>query len=283
MPSVAFMGSRPLGERCLDALTGHDAFDVKLVVTYGSDEETRWDGCLYDHAEDLGHRVVTRASERDLLEYDVDYIISVYYPDVLDATLRDHPNVAPLNLHQAELPRYRGSNVFAHAIMNAREDDHWRYGTTLHVMAPDVAAGDVVARQFVPIEESDTARTLYDRVCDASVELLREQLTTLRDGAVHRVATPQSAYDGERYRYTDESLEGEKEIPADRLAADDEATQLAVYDKIRALDFPPFEPAYAELAGRRLYLTATNYGDLFGGATVPSFDVETDPVAVSQY
>jgi len=282
MPSVAFMGSHPLGERCLDELTGNDAFDVRLVVTYGPGEDTWWDGCLYNHAEQLGHPVVPRSSEREVLDYEVDYIISVYYPSILDAELLDHPNVAPLNLHQAELPRYRGNNVFSHAIMNARDDDHWRYGTTLHVMAPEVDAGDIVARRFVPIEESDTARTLYDRVSDASVELFREQLTTLRDGAVHRVATPQSAYNGERYFYTEESLDGEKEIPAERLAADDEATQLAVYDKIRALDFPPLEPAYTELAGRRLYLTATNYDDLFRSATVPNFDVEAEQLVVTQ-
>lgn len=280
MPSVAFFGSRPLGERCLDELTGHDAFDVELVVTLGPGEDTWWDGCLYDRAEQLGHRVVTRDSERALLDYDVDYLVSVCYPDVIDAKLLTHPNVAPLNLHQAELPRYRGRNVFSHAIMNARADDHWRYGTTLHVMAPAVETGDIVARRFVPIEESDTARTLYDRVTDASLALFHEQLTTLRDGAVHRVATPQSAYNGERYCYTEESLDGEKAIPLERVAADDEATQLAVYDKIRALDFPPFEPAYTELGGRRVYLTATNYGDIFGSDTVPGFDAEADRVTV---
>jgi len=282
MPSVAFMGSHPLGERCLDELTSRDAFDVELVVTYGPNEDTWWDGCLYDRAKQLGHRVVTRSSERVVLEHDVDYIVSVYYPNILDAELLDHPNIAPLNLHQAELPRYRGSNVFSHAIMNARDDDHWRYGTTLHVMAPEVDAGDIVARRFVPIEETDTARALYDRVTDASVELFREQLTTMRDEAVHRVATPQSAYNGERYFYTKESLDGEKAIPTERLTADDEATQLAVYDKIRALDFPPFEPAYTELSDQRVYLTATNYGDLFRGATVPTVGTGPDRLAVSQ-
>ncbi|WP_324662077.1 formyltransferase family protein [Haloarcula sediminis] len=280
MPSVALFGSRPLGERCLDELTDHDAFDVELVVTLGPSEDTWWDGCLYDRAERLGHRVVTRDSERALLDYDVDYLVSVYYPDVIDVELLAHPNVAPLNLHQAELPRYRGCNVFSHAIMNARADDHWRYGTTLHVMAPEVETGDVVARRFVPIEASDTARTLYDRVTDASLALFREQLTTLRDGAVHRIGTPQSAYDGERYCYTGESLDDKRAIPPEQVVADDEATQLAVYDKIRALDFPPFEPAYTELGGRRVYLTATNYGDIFG-RSVSSFDAEADPVSVS--
>ncbi|WP_254270978.1 methionyl-tRNA formyltransferase [Haloarcula marina] len=274
MPSVAFMGSHPLGERCLELLTDHDDFDVELVVTYGPDEDTWWDGCLYDLASDLGHAVVTREDERRVLDHDIDYLVSVYYPNILGEELLSHPNVAPLNLHQAELPRYRGSNVFSHAILNARGDDHWKYGTTFHIMAPEVDAGDILARSFVPIRETDTARTLYDRVTEASVEMFREQLPTLVDGDVHSLATPQDAYDGERYFYTKASLDGAKEIPPERLAADDEQTQLEVYDKIRALDFPPFQPAYTTLAGRRINLTATSYTDLFESSSVPEFDVE---------
>ncbi|WP_135302770.1 formyltransferase family protein [Haloarcula amylovorans] len=274
MPSVAFMGSHPLGERCLELLTDDDAFDVKLVVTYGPDEDTWWDGCLYDTAEELGHTAVTREDERDVLDLDIDYLLSVYYPNILGEELLDHPNVAPLNLHQAELPRYRGSNVFSHAILNAREDDHWKYGTTFHVMAPEVDAGDIVARAFVPIRETDTARTLYDRVTEKSVEMFREQLPTMREQRAHELATPQSAFDGERYFYTKQSLDGEKEISPERLAATDEVTQLEVYDKIRALDFPPFQPAYTKLGGHRVQLTATSYEDLFDDAPVPDFEVD---------
>jgi len=282
MPSVAFMGSHPLGERCLEQLTSHDAFDVELVVTYSPNEETWWDGCLYDRAKRLGHTVVTRSAEKEVCNYDIDYLLSVYYPNILGSELLDHPNIAPINLHQAELPRYRGSNVFSHAIMNAREDDHWKYGTTMHAMAPEVDAGDIIARSFVPIRETDTARTLYDRVTEASVDLFREQLPTLRDGNIHRLATPQSAYNGERYFYTKDSLDGEKEIPTERLTADDEPTQLAVYDTIRALDFPPFQPAYTKLCDHRVSLTATSYTDMFDGAPVPNIPIQSEETPIAQ-
>lgn len=265
MTTIAFMGSHPLGEQCLEVVTDHPDVDVEVVVTYGPDVDTWWNGCLYDLATDLGHDVVTIPEEDQVFERDVDYLLSVYYPNILGPELLDHPNDAAINLHQAELPRYRGSNVFSHAIMNARDDDHWRYGTTMHFMAEEVDAGDVIAREFVSIEADDTARDLYERITEASVDLFAEMLPAMVSGEILAMGTPQSAFPGERYFYTKASLDGEKEIARDRLADPDE--QLAVYDKVRALDFPPFEPAWVTVGGQKIYLTAADYESVLSTVT----------------
>jgi len=271
MTRVTFLGSHPLGERCLERLTDHPDVEIPLVVTYARDADNWWDGSVHDLALELGHDVATIEEEDRVLERETDYLLSVYYPNIVGPELLSHPDIAPINLHQAELPRYRGSNVFSHAIMNARPDDHWKYGTTMHVMAEEVDAGDVVDREFVQITERDTARTLYERVREASIELFERQLPRLVDQSMPEDATPQSEFDGERYFYTKESLDGEKEISREELLAEDEETQLAVFDKIRALDFPPFEPAYTEIAGHRIRLTRTSYEDLFAEEAVPEF------------
>ncbi|WP_440992265.1 methionyl-tRNA formyltransferase [Haloarchaeobius baliensis] len=258
MIDIAFFGSHPLGEACLERLHAHEAVSVAVVVTYPADEENWWDGSVNELAHDLGYDVLPIADERAALDYEVDYLLSVYYPNILGPELLDHPDEAAINLHQAELPRYRGSNVFSHSILNAREDDHWKHGTTMHFMAEQVDAGDIIARRFAEITEHDTSRTLYEKVRERSVELFEEMLPKLVSGAVHDMRTPQSEYDGERYFYAKDSLDGAKEIPADELVDGDE---LAVYDRIRALDFPPFEPAYTRLGGEKVYLTKTNYDE----------------------
>ena len=75
---------------------------------------------------------------------------------------------------------------------------------------------------------------------------------------IMEMGTPQDEYPGERYFYTKASLDGEKAIDPETLA--DPEHQDEVYDKVRALDFPPFEPAWVELEdGRKLYLTASDY------------------------
>nr|WP_305794628.1 formyltransferase family protein [Halomarina rubra] len=206
---------------------------------------------------EYGYEVATLAEERRVLEYDVDYLLSVYYPNILDGELLGHPERAALNLHQAELPRYRGSNVFSHSILNAREDDYWRHGTTLHVMAEEVDAGDVIGRNFVDITEDDTARTLYEKTRTASIDLFEEYLPHVVSGEIDDMETAQSEFEGERYFYAKDSLADRKEIPAERLASSDHEVQQETYDLIRALDFPPFEPAYTTLDGHRIRLTAS--------------------------
>lgn len=249
MVSVAHLGSRRLSHRCLKLMDQHPEVEVKAIVTYPEDHEGWWEGSLHNRATELGYPVV---SEEDLFDYDLDYLISTLYFNILDKELLDHPTHGGLNLHQAELPRYRGSNTFSHAIMNARQDNYWKYGTTLHFMSEEVDAGDIVARNFVDIADTDTSKALYKKVEDASVELFFEMLPKIISGEVNEIRKPQKDFEGKSYFYSKTSLEGEKYIPLEDLK---EKENKHIFDKIRALDFPPFEPAYTKMEGEKIYLT----------------------------
>lgn len=255
---VAFFGSHPLGERCLELLIEDDRTSVEIVVTYPPDHETWWDGSLYKKAIDLGLEVVPIADEKSVLNYDVDYLLSVLYPNILELELITHPKKLSLNLHQAELPRYRGSNTFVHSILNARPDDYWEHGTTLHVMTEDIDAGDIIDRKFVTIAEDDTSWSLYRKVSKKSVELFNELLPRLGTNQLEKLRMSQSKFDGPRYYYEKSSIEGKKQIPFEKVQNAD----VEVYDRIRAFDFPPHEPAYTRIQGKKVYLTLTGYQDL---------------------
>jgi methionyl-tRNA formyltransferase len=258
MTTIAFFGSHPLGERCLEYLHNHSDVTVSVVVTYPEDASNWWNGSVHDLATDLGYPVLSLAEEDKVSDYPVDYLLSVYYPNILGPDILNHPREAAVNLHQAELPRYRGSNVFSLSIMNAREDDYWQHGTTMHVMAETVDAGDILARNFVDITETDTAQSLYEKTRDASMALFKETLPALIADDIDEMRTPQETFDGPRYFYAKDSLDGMKEIPREMVA--DPAEERALYDRIRALDFPPFEPAYTYLGDQKVYLTKSGYG-----------------------
>jgi len=49
-----------------------------------------------------------------------------------------------------------------------------------------------------------------------------------------------------------------KEISLDKVQKGD----VEVYDRIRALDFPPHEPAYTRIQGEKVYLTLNGYSEL---------------------
>ena len=249
MVTVAVFATHGLGAECLKLLHNHPEINISIVVTYAPDTETWWTESVYETATELNLSVVSLSEQDTVLDHEIDYLISVYYPEILGEELLSHPTQGAVNLHQAELPRYRGSNVFAYAIMNARADDHWQYGTTLHEMVEEVDSGSIIDRAFVDIYEDDTARTLYDRTRDASISLFEQWLPAIADKSILEQTTPQDEFDGERYFYTKESLNDLFCIDADRLAVEDQTGSLAVYDQIRALEFPPLDPAYTEIAG----------------------------------
>lgn len=258
MTKVAFFGSHPLGERCLRLLDEHTDIDVDVVVTYPLEYESWWEGSVHKLAKEMGYEVLLTDDEAEVRAHDVDYIISVYYPNILPSGILNHANIDAVNLHQAELPRYRGSNVFSHSIMNAREDDHWKHGTTLHVMDPEVDAGAIIDRRFTKITEDDTARSLYEKVRETSVDLFRGAIEGIADKTLTEEVTPQDELPGKRYFYSKDSLDGLKEIPQDELVEADNQQEL--YDRIRALDFPPHEPAWTTINDKKVYLTKSGYG-----------------------
>jgi methionyl-tRNA formyltransferase len=241
----------------LQALDEHEHITVSEVVTYEPPHDGWWSGSLWDSAEKLGIEPTPIEGEHRLLESGVDWILSVQYPNIIGSELLNHPSKGAVNLHQAELPRYRGSNLFNHVILNARGDDHWRHGTTLHVMTEKVDKGEIIDREFVEITADDTAKSLYNRTEDASVELLKSSLGRFVDGSLLDRTTPQSEFDGPRYFYKREDIEGEKKIPRDELA--DPSNETAIYDRIRAFDFPPFEPTHTSINGQKIYLTKNGY------------------------
>lgn len=252
---VIHLGSRPLARRCLHLMDEEPGISVEAVVARPPDHDGWWEGSLASLAAELNYPVITEA---EITDYSADFLISTLYWNVLDEEVLEHPTYGGLNLHQAELPRFRGCNSFSHAILKAREDDHWRYGTTLHFMAPAVDEGDIVDRRFLDIEPTDTARTLYDRVEDLSVELFADHVPNIADGSIISRRTPQSAFDGPVYYHARDSLADLKEISRETFVDPDDP--LALYDRVRALEFPPFTPAYTGVGDRRLYLTTTPYG-----------------------
>jgi len=259
---IAFFGSHPLGEECLNILSKSEEVNVCVVVTYPEDEDHWWSGSVHSLAKDLGYEVLTIEEERDILNYKFDYLLSIYYPNILGEKLLQHSEKGAINLHQAELPRYQGSNVFSHSIINARKDNYWKHGTTLHFMEEEVDTGDVIDRGFIEITENDTARSLYEKTRERSIQLFKETLPKIVSGEIHDMRTPQSEFEGPRYFYYKSSLDGEKRIPLERLI--NSKNELEIYDKIRALDFPPFKPAYTEINGKEIYLTKSSYEDFKG-------------------
>jgi methionyl-tRNA formyltransferase len=86
---------------------------------------------------------------------------------ILSDTVLAVPALGALNAHPAHLPGPRGTGVVGRSILG-----NLPVTVTVHFVAPELDAGDVVERRLVPIEPGDTLAAIQqraDRLCAAAL------------------------------------------------------------------------------------------------------------------
>lgn len=126
--------------------------------------------------------------EKTLRDIRPDILLVADYGLILPSVVLSIPSHAGLNIHGSLLPRYRGAAPIAYAI--------WRgdptTGVTFMQMDQGIDTGPIVAQYTVPIEPTDTAPVLEDRLA----RLAGQHVRTVVKGFVedhHRPQTQPSA------------------------------------------------------------------------------------------
>ncbi len=120
----------------------------------------------------LPHKGLTREAhdasmEAAVLEAGADTIVLAGYMRILSDGFVERWAGRMLNIHPSLLPLYRGLDTHARAI--AAGDSQG--GTSVHLVTPELDAGEVLAQVRVPIAPGDTPETLAERVKFAEHQL----------------------------------------------------------------------------------------------------------------
>ena len=120
----------------------------------------------------LPHKGMTReehdaAMEAAVLAADASHIVLAGYMRILTDGFVKRWAGRMLNIHPSLLPLYKGLDTHARAI--AAGDSH--AGASVHLVTPELDAGEVLAQLQVPIVPGDTAATLAARVKFAEHQL----------------------------------------------------------------------------------------------------------------
>jgi len=240
--SIIFLGSKPIGYRCLEHLLQKQkqlGYRVAGVLT----QARREFGSGFNLNELAARYKVPVHDSLDALP-ECDILYSVQYHRILKQPHIDMAAQIAVNLHMAPLPEYRGSNQFTYAILEGRE----RFGTTIHQMDARIDHGDILFERRFAIPERCWIKELYDLTEAQSLQLFMETLPDIVGGNYEK--TPQRTLEEARgtalhFRSDIDTL---KEIDLSWNAE-------KIRRHVRATAMPGFEPPYTMIGGRKVHLT----------------------------
>jgi methionyl-tRNA formyltransferase len=240
---IVVFGYHTIGYRCLKELLEHGE-QVSAVVTHEDDpSEHVWFESVTELGRSAGIAVLapktpnTPAVMRYLRTLQPDLILSFYYRRLLSQAMLAIPRMGGINLHGSLLPKYRGRAPVNWVLVNGETQT----GVTLHYMTAQADAGDIIAQRPVDIALEDTALTLFEKVAQAAVELLRETFPLIKADVA-----PRQPQDASQATYFGARTPDDGRIDWDRPA-------LGLYNLVRAVT-TPYPGAFTFLRAKKLYV-----------------------------
>lgn len=239
---VGFAGARWLGVNCLKYIKSNKDVEITHVCFPQKSEKVWWkDVADHEEVEKMGYKITPWEKWKNLK---FDLIFSVLHGGIFKKDHLDRSKFGIVNLHPAPLPEYRGCNSYAHAIMNG--DKYYR--VSLHYVNEGIDNGPVVGQNTIKILDSDTGFSLYEKAQTSALGLFKEHANSIIADAKKGEKYPSRKQDESKAKYYKRDSLSNKEAHLSW-----EAKKLINF--VRALDFPPFEPAFIILNGKKIYLT----------------------------
>ncbi len=191
-----FMGTPDVAVPFLDAL--NDQTDVQLVVSQPDRPRGRKQVLqptpVKARAAELGLPVEqpVRLKGNGLFvdrldQLNLDVILVVAYGRILPLEILELPRKGCLNIHFSLLPAYRGAAPVNWAIVNGETET----GVTLMKMDAGMDTGPVVGTVRTPIDPTEQAPSLFQRLTGLGIDLFKKTLSAYMTG--DRVPEPQPA------------------------------------------------------------------------------------------
>ena len=193
----------------------------------------------------LGTEINKEEKIKEIRMLKPDIGLSVLFDYKLQHQLRSVFPKKCINLHTSLLPYNRGQYPNVWSII-----EETPAGVSLHFMDDQIDTGDVISQSEVKVETTDTGETLYLKLEKAGFELLCNSWTDIKSGTIK----PKRQDNSQATQHRRDDVENIDEI---KLENDYKARELI--DILRARTFPPYDGAYFEKDGERIYIRLELY------------------------
>ena len=232
-----------MGRDCLEAAAESGAEIVGVVTLPGPIDPNRSGQCAFDEVAARYGSVlvettdVNRESTLDAIQaLDPELVFVVGWSQLVRAPFIAQAREGVFGMHPTLLPRHRGRAPIPWAILSGLA----RTGVTLfEIVDASADSGAIVGQVVVDIAPDETAETLFSRLADAHVELIREYVPHLLARSAPR--RPQDPLRASSWP---------KRTPADGII-DWETRAPYLYDWVRA-QTRPYPGAFTFLGGEKV-------------------------------
>lgn len=125
----------------------------------------------------------SESDQQQLRELNPDVMIVAAYGLILPQVVLDIPRMGCLNIHASLLPRWRGAAPIQRAILAGDTET----GITIMQMNAGLDTGDMLSTSTCPIEPSETAGSLHDKLATLGASSLLKTLDQLLSGKIKAV------------------------------------------------------------------------------------------------
>jgi len=183
---VLFIGSQPLGKRCLRVLY-EQGDTIAGVITFVPDDHEKWGDEVSEFAREIGSPCmitddINHEDVIDWIEHDVkpEIIYVIGWRQIIKPKILGIPPYGTVGIHFSLLPKFRGHAPVSWAIIAGEEE----IGLTFFYFTDRADAGDIIAQKSTPVNPNDNAGTLRAILTDLAVKTIEENAPLLRENKV---------------------------------------------------------------------------------------------------
>lgn len=250
MHECVFIGGKQIGKNCLELLL---KYKIRPIFVIGNKDDGGKDGPIHESVLKLAKKSKIKTIDKQIKDPEVikmiknispEIIFSIGGMQIIPEEVIGMPKLGVLNIHPALLPKYRGRYSTVHAIFNGDK----KTGVTIHWMDKGIDTGPIIMQKSYPIEDSDTAKEVYDKFTKIGTELFEKFLIMWLSGGEIK-ATPQN----EKYAsYYPKGLPNNGQVDWNWKGKQ-------IRNFIRAMTFEPYPPVNFNFGDKKMIIADEKY------------------------
>ena len=184
---IVFMGTPDFAVGALDAIVqaGHE---VTLVVTQPDRQKGRGKEVAMSPVKETALkynlpvfqpvRIKAPEAVAELRKVEADVFVVAAFGQILSKEILEMPPLGCINIHGSLLPKYRGSAPIQRAVIEGEKET----GITIMQMDEGIDTGDILMKRAIPIEDTDTGESMFEKLAALGSEMIVEALPLISEG-----------------------------------------------------------------------------------------------------